>query len=146
MRTPVGDRHIISSMREHGFNIGGEPSGHVILSDYTTTGDGFLTALQVLACVATTCRPVSELCACFNPVPQLLKNIAYKGEKPLANTKVKKAIETAQQELNGCGRLIVRTSGTEPVIRVMAEADDVTVAERAIEQIIESVEASLHSI
>jgi phosphoglucosamine mutase len=145
-RTPVGDRHIISSMRQHGFNIGGEPSGHVILSDYTTTGDGFLTALQVLACVAAVCRPVSELCACFEPVPQLMKNIAYKGEKPLADAKVKKAIEAAQEELNGCGRLVVRTSGTEPVIRVMAEADDMKVAEGAIQRIVASVEASSYSI
>ena len=141
-RTPVGDHHIISSMRQHGLNIGGEPSGHIILSDFTTTGDGFLTALQILACVTDECRPVSELCSCFQPVPQVMKNIAYKGEKPLANAKVKKAIEAAQGELNGSGRLVVRTSGTEPVIRIMAEADDVRLVERAIGRIVASVAAT----
>ncbi len=104
-RTPVGDRYVIAQMREHGYNIGGEPSGHIILSDYTTTGDGFLTALQILACVSEEGLPVSEVCNCFEPVPQLLRNITFKGEKPLANPKVKKAIEAAQTELNGCGRL-----------------------------------------
>lgn len=141
-RTPVGDHHIISSMRQHGLNVGGEPSGHIILSDFTTTGDGFLTALQILACVTDECRPVSELCSCFQPVPQVMKNIAYKGEKPLANAKVKKAIEAAQGELNGSGRLVVRTSGTEPVIRIMAEADDVRLVERAIGRIVASVAAT----
>jgi phosphoglucosamine mutase len=141
LRTPVGDRHIIAKMCQAGFNIGGEPSGHIILSDYATTGDGFLAALQILACVAVEERPVSELCRCFEPVPQLTKNIAYKGEKPLANAKVKKAIEAAEGELNGCGRLVVRASGTEPVIRIMAEAEDMAIAERAVGRIAASVEA-----
>jgi phosphoglucosamine mutase len=140
-RTPVGDRYVLASMRERGFNIGGEPSGHIILSDYTTTGDGFLTALQILACVAEEGRPVSEVCRCFEPVPQLLRNISFKGEKPLSKPKVKKAIEAAQTELNGCGRLVVRASGTEPMIRIMAEAEDMKLVERAVGQIAESVEA-----
>jgi phosphoglucosamine mutase len=140
-RTPVGDRYVIAHMREHGFNIGGEPSGHIILSDYTTTGDGFLTGLQILACVAEEGRPVSEVCNCFEPVPQLMRNISFKGEKPLSNPKVKKAIEAAQSELNGCGRLVVRASGTEPVIRIMAEADDIKLVERMVGQIAASMEA-----
>ncbi len=140
-RTPVGDHHVIAHMREHGLNVGGEPSGHIILSDYTTTGDGFLSALQILACVVAEGRPVSEVCQCFEPVPQLMRNIAYKGEKPLANAKVRAAIEAARGELNGSGRLVVRASGTEPVIRVMAEADDIKLVERAVCQIAASVEA-----
>ncbi len=140
-RTPVGDRYVIAHMRAHGFNIGGEPSGHIILSDYTTTGDGFLTALQILACVVEEERPVSEVCKCFEAVPQVMRNVSYKGEKPLTNQKVKKAIEAAQSELNGCGRLVVRASGTEPVIRIMAEADDIKLVERTVGQIIATMES-----
>jgi phosphoglucosamine mutase len=140
-RTAVGDHHVIAQMRREGRNIGGEPSGHIILADYTSTGDGFLTALQILACVAVERRPVSELCRCFEAVPQLTRNIPYKGGKPLENAKVKKAIQTAQGELNGHGRLIVRVSGTEPVIRIMAEAEDLTMVERTVGQIAASVEA-----
>ncbi len=139
-RTPVGDRYVIGEMREHGFNVGGEPSGHIILSDYTTTGDGFLTALQILACVKEEGQPVSAVCRCFEPVPQLMRNVSYKGEKPLGRPKVKKAIEAARGDLNGCGRLVVRASGTEPVIRIMAEADDIKLVERAVGQIIASME------
>jgi phosphoglucosamine mutase len=140
-RTPVGDRYVIAHMREHGFNVGGEPSGHIILSDHTTTGDGFLTALQILACVVSEGRRVSEVCKCFEPVPQVLRSVTYEGEKPLAKPKVKKAIDAARGALNGCGRLVVRASGTEPVIRIMAEADDIN----AVEQAIETVAASIAS-
>ncbi|MGO9486746.1 MAG: phosphoglucosamine mutase [Rhodomicrobium sp.] len=141
-RTPVGDRYVIAQMREHGFNIGGEPSGHIILSDYATTGDGFLTALQILACVMEESRPVSEVCKCFEPVPQRVRNISLNGQKtPLANPKVKKAIETARSELNGCGRLVVRPSGTEPVIRIMAEAENIGLVERAIDLVAASMES-----
>lgn len=140
-RTAVGDRYVIAEMRDRGFNVGGEPSGHIILSDHTTTGDGFLTALQILACVVEEERPVSEVCKCFQPVPQVTRNVSYKGEKPLGNATVTKAIEAARGELNGCGRLVVRASGTEPVIRIMAEADDIKLVERTVGQIIASMEA-----
>jgi phosphoglucosamine mutase len=138
-RTAVGDQHIIAQMRQDGCNIGGEPSGHIILSDYASTGDGFLAALQILACVAAERRPVSAVCRCFEPVPQVTRNIPYKGEAPLDNIKVKKAIQAAEGELNGCGRLIVRASGTEPIIRIMAEAEDLTLVERTVGQIAASV-------
>ncbi len=144
-RTAVGDRYVIAHMREHGLNIGGEPSGHIILSDYATTGDGFLTALQVLACVAEEGRPVSEVCHCFEPVPQFSRNIAFVGDKPLANPNVRVAIEAARSKLNGCGRLVVRASGTEPVIRIMAEADDIDLVERAVAHVAESIQCHLSS-
>jgi phosphoglucosamine mutase len=140
-RTPVGDRHVLAHMREHGFNIGGEPSGHIILSDYSTTGDGLLTALQILACVVEEGRPVSEVCRCFDPMPQLVRNIVYKGEKPLGDPKVEKAIEEARITLNGHGRLLVRPSGTEPVIRIMAEAEEMKLVESAIGLVAESIRA-----
>ncbi len=139
-RTPVGDRYVLADMRARGFNIGGEPSGHIILSDYTTTGDGFLTGLQILACVLEEGRPVSEVCNCFEPVPQLVRNIPYQGEKPLANPKVQKAIAAARGELNGSESLVARASGTEPVIRIMAEADDAQLVERAVANIVASME------
>jgi phosphoglucosamine mutase len=140
-RTPVGDRYVIACMRESGRNVGGEPSGHIVLSDHTTTGDGFLTALQILACVVEQGLPVSQVCKCFEPVPQISRNVPYRGEKPLGNPEVKKAIESARDDLNGSGRLVVRASGIEPVIRIMAEADDVEPVERAVGQIVASMEA-----
>ena len=121
-RTPVGDRYVLEHMREHGFNLGGEPSGHIILSDYTTTGDGLVAALQILAVVKRQNRPVSEVCHRFEPLPQVLKNVRYKKGKPLDDANVKLAINGAQARLNGNGRLVIRPSGTEPVIRVMAKA------------------------
>src|ERR1700739_4570451 len=123
-RTAVGDRYVLEHMREHGFNVGGEPSGHIILSDYTTTGDGLITALQVLAVVKRQTRPVSQVCHRFDPLPQIMKNVRYKSGKPLENAGVKSAIADAHKRLDGQGRLVVRPSGTEPVIRVMGEGDD----------------------
>src|SRR3954452_6785289 len=120
-RTPVGDRYVLEYMREHGFNVGCEPSGHIILSDYATTGDDFVAALQVLAVVKKQAQPVSKVCHRFDPLPQVLKNVRYKSGKPLENAKVRTAIKQAQAKLNGQGRLVVRPSGTEPVIRVMVE-------------------------
>jgi phosphoglucosamine mutase len=138
-RTPVGDRYVLEYMREHGFNVGGEQSGHIILSDYTTTGDGFVAALQVLAVVRKQEQPVSKVCHRFEALPQVLKNVRYKSGKPLENAKVRSAIKQAQARLNGHGRLIVRPSGTEPVIRVMGEGDDKVLIEEVVDGIVEAL-------
>ncbi len=105
IRTPVGDRYVLEHMRAHGYNIGGEPSGHIILSDYTTTGDGFVAALQLLSVIRRLGKPVSEVCHRFEPLPQIMKNVRYKTGKPLENAKVRLAIKDAEQKLNGQGRL-----------------------------------------
>ena len=125
-RTKVGDRYVVEHMRAHGFNIGGEQSGHIVLSDYATTGDGLLAALQVLSEVVRQGKPVSEVCNLFVPLPQLLKNVRFAGGKPLEDVKVKDAIASAEKRLGNQGRLVIRPSGTEPLIRVMAEGDDAT--------------------
>jgi phosphoglucosamine mutase len=135
-RTPVGDRYVLEHMLENGFNLGGEPSGHIILSDYTTTGDGLVAALQVLAVVKRQNRPVSEVCHCFEPLPQVLKNVRYKKGAPLDDAKVKLVINGAQARLNGNGRLVIRASGTEPVIRVMGEGDDQFLVEEIVDEIV----------
>ncbi|HPD83056.1 MAG: phosphoglucosamine mutase [Alphaproteobacteria bacterium] len=123
-RTAVGDRYVVEEMRRSGFNIGGEQSGHIVLSDFGTTGDGVLAALQVLSIVNDSKKPASEVCHVFDPLPQLLKNVKYSGETPLNKSNVQAAIKGAEERLNGSGRLLVRASGTEPLIRVMAEGDD----------------------
>lgn len=123
-RTAVGDRYVVEEMRKSGFNIGGEQSGHIILSDFGTTGDGLLAALQVLSVVSQSGKRASEVCHVFDPLPQLLKNVKYKGATPLEKAEVKSAIKGAEETLKGSGRLLVRASGTEPLIRVMAEGDD----------------------
>jgi phosphoglucosamine mutase len=138
-RTPVGDRYVLEHMREHGFNVGGEQSGHIIMSDFTTTGDGFVAALQVLSVVKKQDQPVSKVCHRFDPLPQVLKNVRYKSGKPLENAKVRTAIKQAQAKLNGLGRLVVRPSGTEPVIRVMVEGDDKGLAEEVVDGIVEAL-------
>jgi phosphoglucosamine mutase len=138
-RTPVGDRYVLEHMREHGFNVGGEQSGHIIMSDFTTTGDGFVAALQVLAVVKKQDQPVSKVCHRFDPLPQVLKNVRYKSGKPLENAKVRTAIKQAQARLNGQGRLVVRPSGTEPVIRVMVEGDDKGLVEEVVDGIVEAL-------
>jgi len=138
-RTPVGDRYVLEHMREHGFNVGGEQSGHIILSDFTTTGDGFVAALQVLAVVKKQDQPVSKVCHRFDALPQVLKNVRYKSGKPLENAKVRSAIKQAQAKLNGQGRLVVRPSGTEPVIRVMVEGDDKGLVEEVVDGIVEAL-------
>jgi phosphoglucosamine mutase len=122
VRTAVGDRYVLEHMREHGYNLGGEQSGHIIMSDYTTTGDGLVAALQLLSVVVRRQRPVSEVCHSFDPLPQILKNVRYKSGQPLQNDSVVTAIESARQRLGNAGRLVIRPSGTEPVIRVMGEA------------------------
>ena len=123
-RTKVGDRYVVEHMRAHGYNVGGEQSGHIVLSDFSSTGDGLIAALQVLAEVVRTGRPVSEICRMFEPVPQVLKNVRYSSGKPLEQKPVKEAIAEAERRLGTAGRLVIRPSGTEPLIRVMAEGDD----------------------
>jgi phosphoglucosamine mutase len=139
VRTPVGDRYVLEHMREHGYNLGGEPSGHIILSDYTTTGDGFVAALQVLAVVKKQNKPVSQVCHRFSALPQVLKNVRYRGAKPLENAKVRSAIADAEQRINGHGRLLVRLSGTEPVIRVMGEGDDKSLVEEVVDGVVDAL-------
>jgi phosphoglucosamine mutase len=138
-RTTVGDRYVLEHMREHGFNVGGEQSGHIILSDYGTTGDGFVAALQVLAVVRKHGQKVSEVCHRFDPLPQVLKNVRYKSGKPLENATVRSAITHAEERLNGHGRLLVRPSGTEPVIRVMGEGDDKVLVEEVVDNIVDAL-------
>jgi phosphoglucosamine mutase len=139
IRTPVGDRYVLEQMRAHGFNVGGEQSGHIILSDYATTGDGLVAALQVLAVVKKQNRPVSEVCHRFEPLPQVLKNVRYKKGKPLEDANVKSAITSAEKRLNGNGRLVIRPSGTEPVIRVMGEGDDQVLVEEIVDEIVDAL-------
>ena len=139
VRTPVGDRYVLEHMREHGFNLGGEPSGHIILSDYTTTGDGFVAALQVLAVVKKRGEPVSKVCHRFDPWPQVTKNVRYRSGKPHEHRKVRSAIADAEKRLNGHGRLIVRPSGTEPVIRVTGEGDDRMLVEEVVDGIVDAL-------
>ncbi|HUS97728.1 MAG TPA: phosphoglucosamine mutase [Hyphomicrobiaceae bacterium] len=139
IRTPVGDRYVVEYMRKHGHNVGGEQSGHIVLSDFTTTGDGLVSALQVLAVVVSTGRPVSEVCRRFEPLPQLLKNVRYSEGKPLEDARVIKAIDAGKEKLGKSGRLVIRPSGTEPVIRVMAEGDNDTLVAGVVEDIVEAV-------
>ncbi len=123
-RTKVGDRYVVEHMRRHGFNVGGEQSGHIILSDYTTTGDGLIAALQVLGVVLADGRRPSKVCRVFEPLPQLLRNVRFNGGQPLEQPKVKEAIDEGNRRLGNSGRILIRKSGTEPVIRVMAEGED----------------------
>ena len=139
VRTPVGDRYVLEHMRQHGYNVGGEQSGHIILSNYTTTGDGFIAALQLLAVVKKKNKPVSEICHRFEPLPQILRNVRYRGGKPLEHAKVRSAIADAENRLNGHGRLVIRPSGTEPVIRVMGEGDDKTMVEEVVDGIVSAL-------
>ena len=139
VRTAVGDRYVLEHMRAHGFNLGGEQSGHIIMSDYTTTGDGLIAALQVLAVVKRMGRPVSEVGHCFEPLPQVLKNVRYKSGKPLQEASVIKAIEAGRERLGAEGRLVIRPSGTEPVIRVMAEGDNSDLVNRVVDDVVDAV-------
>ena len=138
-RTQVGDRHVLEVMRARGFNVGGEQSGHIILSDHATTGDGLVAALQVLAELVETGRPASELLHLFDPLPQLLKNVRFAGGRPLEATGVKTAIADGEARLLGSGRLLIRKSGTEPLIRVMAEGEDEALVGEVVETICEAV-------
>lgn len=135
-RTNVGDRYVVEHMRAHGYNVGGEQSGHLVLSDYTTTGDGLIAALQILAVVKQEGKPVSEVCNRFEPVPQLLKNVRFSGASPLDRSDVKGAILDAEAMLGKSGRLLIRPSGTEPVIRVMAESDDPVQVNKLVDDLV----------
>jgi phosphoglucosamine mutase len=138
-RVQVGDRYVLEHMREYGFNVGGEPSGHIILSEYTTTGDGFIAALQVLAVVKKLGQPVSAVCHRFDALPQITKNVRYRDGKPHEDAGVRSAIASGEQRLNGAGRLIVRPSGTEPVIRVTGEGEDLSLVEEVVDDIVEAL-------
>ena len=138
-RTKVGDRHVLERMKAAGFNVGGEQSGHMILLDHGTTGDGTVAALQVLAALVRSGKRASELLHLFDPVPQLLKNVRFAGGRPLDDARVKSVISDAEARLAGKGRLVIRPSGTEPVIRVMAEGDDAGEVEQVVDTICDAV-------
>ena len=142
-RTKVGDRYVLERMKEGGFNVGGEQSGHMILLDHATTGDGTVAALRVLTSLVRSGKPASEILHLFDPVPQLLKNVRYESGKPLEAENVKAAIAAAEAELEGSGRLVIRPSGTEPVIRVMAEGDDARQVERVVDSVCDAVRAAV---
>jgi phosphoglucosamine mutase len=144
-RTRVGDRYVVEAMREKKVNVGGEPSGHIILSDYSTTGDGLITALQVLAVVAGEGVRVSDACRCFEPTPQILKNVRAPGGAPLEQAAVKAAVAEAEARLGKDGRIVIRKSGTEPLIRVMAEGEDAKLIARAVDDICAAIERAAAS-
>ncbi len=135
-RTKVGDRYVVEHMRSHGYNVGGEQSGHIVLSDFTTTGDGLVAALQVLAVIAASGKPVSEACNLFDPLPQILKNVRFKKGEPLGEKQVVDAIKDGEQRLGKNGRLVIRPSGTEPLIRVMGEGDDEGLVKSVVNDIV----------
>ncbi len=140
-RTPVGDRYVVERMREGGWNLGGEQSGHIVMTDYATTGDGLIAALQFLAAMAETGRPASGLVESFARVPQLLKNVRYAaGAEPLTAPAVSAVIAGAEARLNGKGRLLIRKSGTEPLVRVMAECEDEALLAEVVDEIVAAVE------
>jgi phosphoglucosamine mutase len=142
VRTKVGDRYVIERMRNDGYNIGGEQSGHLVLSDYVTTGDGLIAALQVLAVYVEAGRPLSEVGRCFEPLPQLLRNVRYNGGAPLDCQSVRSAIRAGEERLAGAGRLVIRPSGTEPVIRVMAEGEDERLVTHVVDTIADAIAAA----
>ncbi|MBZ6378114.1 MULTISPECIES: phosphoglucosamine mutase [Pacificimonas] len=139
-RTKVGDRHVLEHMRRHGFNVGGEQSGHMILTDYATTGDGLVAALQVLACLVARGQPASQLLTLFEPLPQLLRNVRYQDNDPMMVDSVQAAIRAGEDRLGNRGRVLIRKSGTEPVIRVMAEGEDRDVIEQVVDDICDAVQ------
>jgi phosphoglucosamine mutase len=141
-RTRVGDRYVAERMREDGLNVGGEQSGHMILSDYATTGDGLIAALQVLAVIVGEARPASAVCRVFTPLPQVLKNVRVAGAAALGRPEVRRAIAEAEAALAGTGRLLIRESGTEPVVRVMAEAEDAALVVRMVDMVCAALAAS----
>jgi phosphoglucosamine mutase len=138
-RTAVGDRYVLEAMRAKGFNVGGEQSGHIILSDFTTTGDGLVAALQLLAVLKQVGKPVSEICSRFEKVPQLLQSVRYKSGKPLDHKLVVQVIAESKARLGTTGRLVIRESGTESVIRVMAESDDQGLVEAVVAEITSTI-------
>ncbi len=138
-RTAVGDRYVLERMVEKGYNVGGEQSGHMILTDYSTTGDGLVAAMQVLAMVKKLGRPASEVCHRFDPLPQVLRNVRFNGGRPLESDLVRAAIASATEKLGAAGRLVIRPSGTEPVIRVMAEAEDRSLVDTLVAEVCDAV-------
>lgn len=140
IRTQVGDRHVAAKMREDGYNVGGEQSGHLLMTEYSPTGDGTMAAIQILAEIKRQGRPASEALNVFEPVPQLLKNFRYSGESPIEHPDLISAIETAQSEFAGAGRVLIRASGTEPLIRIMAEGDDSKKVESIVDNFIKLLE------
>ena len=140
VRTAVGDRYVAEAMREKGYNLGGEQSGHMLMTDFSPTGDGTMAALQVLAEIVRSGKPASEVLNLFDPVPQQLKNVRYNPSvKPLAHKDVIQAIEDAKSDLGDTGRVLVRASGTEPLIRVMAEGDDISKVDKITDQLVELI-------
>jgi phosphoglucosamine mutase len=142
LRTQVGDRYVLEEMRRTGCNVGGEQSGHIILTDHSTTGDGLVAGLQVLAALVEAKAPASELLRQFEPLPQLLKNVRFNGGAPLEADSVRKRIAAAEAQLEGRGRLVIRKSGTEPLIRVMAEGDDPALVQRLVDDICDAVQSA----
>ena len=141
-RTAVGDRYVMERMRKGGFNLGGEQSGHIILADHAPTGDGLLAALQVLAVLVESEKPMSELARQFEAVPQILENVRHAGGQPLQADTVKAAITAGEERLNGSGRVVVRASGTEPLIRIMAEGDDAALVRTIVKDIAQAVKTA----
>jgi phosphoglucosamine mutase len=139
-RAKVGDRYVLEEMKKGGFNVGGEQSGHIILSDVSTTGDGLVAALQVLAVLAQEDKPASEAAHLYNPLPQILENVRFKKGSPLDDARVKSSIEDANARLGTSGRILVRKSGTEPLIRVMAEGEDEKLVRAVVRQIASAIE------
>jgi phosphoglucosamine mutase len=140
VRTPVGDRYVVERMRQGGYNVGGEQSGHIVLSDFATTGDGLIAALQVLAVVVQAGRPASEVTRLFDPLPQLLRNVRFNGGAPLEDKRVQAAIRDGEDRLGEAGRLVIRKSGTEPLLRVMAEGEDAALVDQVVGAICQSIE------
>jgi phosphoglucosamine mutase len=138
-RTSVGDRHVVEKMRASGCNVGGEQSGHIILSDYATTGDGLIAALQVMGRIVETGKRASEVCRLFAPVPQLLRNVRFGEGTPMEARRVKQAITAGEARLCATGRLVIRASGTEPVIRVMAQGEDEALLSSVVEDICQAI-------
>jgi phosphoglucosamine mutase len=145
-RTKVGDRHVVEKMRALGCNLGGEQSGHIILSDYATTGDGLIAALQVLASIVETGRRASEVCRLFTPVPQRLRSVRFAEGDPLASIRVKRAIDDGKDRLGAAGRLVIRKSGTEPMIRVMAEGEDEELVAAIVDEICDAIRDAVAGI
>ena len=139
VRTSVGDRYVVERMRAGGYNLGGEQSGHIVMSDHATTGDGLVAALQVLAVLVESARPLSEVARVFTPLPQVLKNVRFGTGAPLEEKPVRDAIAAGEAELAGQGRLLIRKSGTESVIRVMAEGEDAALVNRIVDDIVAAV-------
>jgi len=143
IRTDVGDRYVMEQMRTNNFNLGGEQSGHIVLSDYSTTGDGLIAVLQVLAVIQRVQRPVSEVCNVFEPVPQLIRNIKIEKSAKWETDRVKKAIAAGENKLKDIGRILVRISGTEPLVRIMAEGNDYAVISQIVDDITFEIEQNV---